>query len=535
MATKLLLLLIHICLSFSIFQALPDSDESPTAGGDISFWCQTTPHPEPCKYFLGHQFDIRPQNRTHFRQLMFQVTLDRAQHAQNYTAALESQCRSRRKRAAWNDCNKLYRDTIFQLNRTLEGTKTNATGLNCSSFDAQTWLSAALTNLETCRSGSVELNVSKFIAPIIGNNVSEMISNSLAVNEGFLTPRNDTNNGDQEFPSWFTSGDRRLLQSSSWSSRANVVVAKDRSGRFSSVQAAINYAATAKRGNARFIIYVKRGVYAENIAVANNLNNIMLVGDGLRYTIITGSRSVARGFTTYSSATAGIDGSGFIARGITFRNTAGPQNGQAVALRSASDLSVYYACGFEGYQDTLLVHAQRQFYKLCYIYGTIDFIFGNAAVVFQNCLIYVRRPLHGQVNVITAQGRADPYQNTGISIQFSRIMAAPDLVPVLQTTRTYLGRPWQQYSRTVLIKTYIDSLISPQGWLAWQNSNFAWDTLYYGEYRNIGPGSSTRNRVKWKGYRVISSANEASRFTVANLIAGRTWLGSTGVPFYSGL
>lgn len=114
-------------------------------------------------------------------------------------------------------------------------------------------------------------------------------------------------------------------------------------------------------------------------------------------------------------------------------------------------------------------------------------------------------------------------------------MAAPDLVPVLQTTRTYLGRPWQQYSRTVLIKTYIDSLISPQGWLAWQNSNFAWDTLYYGEYRNIGPGSSTRNRVKWKGYRVISSANEASRFTVANLIAGRTWLGSTGVPFYSGL
>ncbi|XP_074369593.1 putative pectinesterase/pectinesterase inhibitor 33 [Apium graveolens] len=537
MATEMLILLIHICLSFIIIsQALPDSDESPTAGGDISYWCQTTPHPEPCKYFLSHNFNSRPQNQTHFRQMMFQVALDRAELAQNYTARLESQCRSKRKKAAWNDCNKLLRDTILQLNRTLKGTKTHATGNNCSSFDAQTWLSAALTNLETCRSGSIELNVTKFIAPIIANNVSELISNSLAINQGFLTPGNDTNNnGGEEFPSWVTPGDRRLLQSSSWASRANVVVAKDRTGNFRSVQAAINYAAQVKRGNMRFIIYVKRGVYWENIAVASNLNNIMLVGDGLRYTVISSSRSVARGYTTYSSATAGIDGTGFIARGITFRNTAGPQSAQAVALRSASDLSVFYACGFEGYQDTLFVLAQRQFYKLCYIYGTIDFIFGNAAVVFQNCLIYVRRPLHGQVNVITAQGRADPFQNTGISIHFCRIMAAPDLIPAAKTTRTYLGRPWQQYSRTVLMKTYIDSLVSPQGWLAWQNSNFAWDTLYYGEYKNIGPGSSTRNRVKWKGYRAITSANEASRFTVANLIAGRAWLGATGVPFYSGL
>ncbi|KAF5959860.1 hypothetical protein HYC85_001069 [Camellia sinensis] len=187
----------------------------------------------------------------------------------------------------------------------------------------------------------------------------------------------------------------------------------------------------------------------------------------------------------------GIDGVGFIARGITFRNTAGPQNGQAVALRSASDLSVFYACGFEGYQDTLFVLAQRQFFKSCYIYGTIDFIFGNAAVVFQNCIIYVRKPLVGQDNVITAQGRGDPFQNTGISIQDSRVMAAPDLRPV--------------------------------------------NTVYYGEYMNFGPASSTRNRVNWPGYHVITSTNIASQFTVTNLIDGRGWLPATGVPFIAGL
>ncbi|KAJ0772169.1 putative pectinesterase [Helianthus annuus] len=79
------------------------------------------------------------------------------------------------------------------------------------------------------------------------------------------------------------------------------------------------------------------------------MKNIMLVGDGMKYTIITGSRSVGGGSTTFDSATIIVTGSGFISRGIAFRNTAGPQNHQAVALQSGSDLSVFYHCGFEGY------------------------------------------------------------------------------------------------------------------------------------------------------------------------------------------
>ena len=83
-------------------------------------------------------------------------------------------------------------------------------------------------------------------------------------------------------------------------------------------------------------------------------------------------------------------GDGFIARGMTFRNTAGASNHQAVALRSGSDLSVYYQCSFEGYQDTLYTYSERQFYRECDIYGTVDFIFGNAAVVFQNYNIFFK-------------------------------------------------------------------------------------------------------------------------------------------------
>ncbi|KAJ0906434.1 putative pectinesterase [Helianthus annuus] len=49
----------------------------------------------------------------------------------------------------------------------------------------------------------------------------------------------------------------------------------------------------------------------------------------------------------------------------------------------------------EGYQDTLLSMAYTQFYKECQIFGTVDFIFGGARAVFQDCDIFIRKPLPG--------------------------------------------------------------------------------------------------------------------------------------------
>ena len=85
-----------------------------------------------------------------------------------------------------------------------------------------------------------------------------------------------------------------------------------------------------------------------------------------------------------------------IAIGITFINSAGSSNEQAMALRSTSHLSAFYQCRFEGFQDTLFVGNGTQFYRSCEIYGSVDFIFGDAAAVFQNCDIYVRNPPPGK-------------------------------------------------------------------------------------------------------------------------------------------
>lgn len=222
------------------------------------------------------------------------------------------------------------------------------------------------------------------------------------------------------------------------------------------------------------------------------------------------------------------EGDGFVARDMTIRNTAGPENKQAVALRSDSDRSVYYRCSIQGYQDTLYVHSGRQFFRECNIYGTVDFIFGNAAALFQNCSILARTPPN-RVNTITAQNRGNPNQTTGIVIQNSVIRAAPG-AHLGGGVRTYLGRPWGSYALTVVIGTFLGPLIEPKGWMEWGNQT-ALSTLYYGEYRNSGPGSGTTNRVNWAGFHVISDIEEARQFTLHNFIDAASWFPSAKVPF----
>ncbi|KAF7844835.1 pectinesterase 2-like [Senna tora] len=476
---------------------------------EIKSWCSQTPNPQPCEYFLKTKSINKPiKKKSDFFKISLELALERAQRGESNTLTLGSKCRNPKEKAAWSDCLELYEHTIKKLNKTLDPK------INCTDTDTQTWLSTALTNLETCVLGFYDLGVSDYVLPLMSNNVTKLLSNTLSLNKvPFKKPKYKGG-----FPKWVKPGDRKLLQSASAASQANVVVAKDGSGKYTTLKEAVDNA--PKSSNGRYVIYVKAGVYNEQVEI--KANNIMLVGDGIGKTIITGSKSVGGGSTTFRSATVAAVGDSFIAQDITFRNTAGPNNHQAVAFRSGSDLSVFYKCSFEGYQDTLYVHSERQFYRECDVYGTVDFIFGNSATILQNCNLYARTPPQRTIT-FTAQGRTDSNQNTGIIIHNSKVTGASDFSST--NVNSYLGRPWKEYSRTVYMKTYLDSLINPAGWMEW-SGDFALNTLYYAEYANTGPGSSTANRVKWKGYHVID-ASEASQFTVDSFLSGNSWLPAT--------
>ncbi|AQK46543.1 Pectinesterase [Zea mays] len=326
-----------------------------------------------------------------------------------------------------------------------------------------------------------------------------------------------------DFPKWLPATQRRLLQQTQ---KPNTVVAQDGSGDFKTITEAITAVPNTFEG--RFVIYVKAGTYKEYVTVPKNMANIFMYGDGPTQTVVTGDKSNAGGFATFASATFSAEGNGFICKSMGFVNTAGPEGHQAVAMHVQGDKSVFYNCRFEGYQDTLYVHANRQFFRDCEVLGTVDFIFGNSAALFQNCLMTVRKPGDSQSNMVTAQGRTDPNMPTGIVLQGCRIVPEQALFPDRLQIATYLGRPWKEYARTVVMESTIGDLIRPEGWAEWMG-DLGLKTLYYAEYANTGPGAGTSKRVNWPGYHVIGQA-DATPFTAGAFIDGASWLQSTGTP-----
>lgn len=80
----------------------------------------------------------------------------------------------------------------------------------------------------------------------------------------------------------------------------------------------------------------------------------------------------------------------------------------------------------------------------------------------------------------------------------------------------------------------MSALVQPRGWLEWYG-NFALGTLWYGEYRNYGPGASLSGRVLWPGFHVIRDFPTANFFSVRRFIDGMSWLPATGIKFDGGL
>ncbi|KAL7096180.1 hypothetical protein ACP275_10G067100 [Erythranthe tilingii] len=400
-------------------------------------------------------------------------------------------------------------------------------------------------NPETCREGFDGIPDNNPIRNLIFSQLDSVATSaqklSAMVNPNYPTTTQSKNRGgrklivgdhdhDAQFPDWVKPHDRKLILEGAAASitGVNAVVAADGTGDFTTIMAAIEEA--PKNSTRRYVIHVKKGVYKEYVDISKHKWNIMMFGDGIDATVISGNRSKTDELSTYRSATFGVKGRGFVAMDMTFENTAGPEMHQAVAFRSDSDQSVVYRCAIRGYQDALYSHCHRQFYKECKISGTVDFIFGHGTAVFQDCQITARKALPGQKNTITAQNRDDLLEPSGFSFQFCRISAEPGAGG---STPTYLGRPWKIYSTTVVMQSYISGDIRPEGWLEW-NGDLYLDTLFYGEYGNYGPGANLSGRVKWPGYHVLNES-QASRFTVTRFINGDGWLPSTGVNYTSGL
>lgn len=501
----------------------------------IKAYCSATRYPDLC-YSTISEVDngtTDPVKIYHFAlQIAYKAVLKAEDELTSYNTTLNGNYTN-----AINACDYLLEMAKGSINDSMAETDLTVHGVI---DDLRTWLSASMTYQETCLDGFPDGSPIKNHISSITFNSTALTSNALAIltqlskffsSIGLRRRLLEVSSYEMVdgFPSWLSVKDRELIDSPGLRASASIVVAADGTGTHRTIAAGL--AAVPEKSLTRTIVYVKSGVYREKVRVEKTMWNVLMIGDGAALTIVTGNDNVADGSTTFLSATFSSFGQGFIAMEMAFQNTAGLLKSQAVAFLSDSDKSVYYKCKFDGYQDTLYTHSMRQFYRECDILGTVDFIFGNAAVVLQNCNIMPRFRSPGQSDTLTAQGKSDENMNTGTSFHLCTVTPAGNLSGM----KVYLGRPWRDYSTVVWMKTYLPAIIHPTGWMPWITGVTPKSTIFYGEYANTGPGSSTVGRVTWAGVHPALTVLEATRFTVGSFIDGGTWIPATGVNFTLGL
>ncbi|KAF0908580.1 hypothetical protein E2562_026629 [Oryza meyeriana var. granulata] len=521
-----------------------DDGELSMSVKSVKAFCQPTDYQQTCEAELSKAAG-NASSPTELAKAIFAVTSEKISKAISESSTLEELKNDQRTAGALQNCKELLEYAVDDLKTSFEKLGGfEMTNFNKAVDDLRTWLSAALTYQGTCLDGF--LNTTTDAAAKMRNALNssqELTEDILAVVDQFSATLGSLSIGrrllgEDGMPTWMSEGGKRQLlaapgpEAGPEEFKPNVTVAADGSGDFKTINEAL--AKVPPKNAERYTIYVKAGTYKEYVSVARPATNVAMIGDGIGKTIITGNKNFKMNLTTKDTATMEAIGNGFFMRGITVENTAGAENHQAVALRVQSDMAVFYQCAFDGYQDTLYPHAQRQFFRDCTVSGTIDFIFGNSQVVLQNCLIQPRKPMDNQVNIITAQGRREKRSAGGTVLHNCTVAPHPDLEKFTDKVKTYLARPWKEYSRTIFVQNELGAVVDPVGWLEW-NGNFGLDTLFYAEVDNHGPGADTSKRAKWKGIQTLTYEDVQKEFTVEAFIQGQQFIPKFGVPFIPGL
>ncbi|CAN6337044.1 unnamed protein product [Urochloa humidicola] len=309
----------------------------------------------------------------------------------------------------------------------------------------------------------------------------------------------------------------RALNRAVLPARTLVVDRTPGAGDFTSIQAAVDSLPLINL--ARVVIKVNAGTYTEKVNISPMRAFVTVEGAGADKTVVQWGDtaetvgSFGRPMGTFGSATFAVNSMFFVAKNITFKNTApvprpGALGKQGVALRISADNAAFVGCNFLGAQDTLYDHLGRHYYRDCYIEGSVDFIFGNALSLYEGCHVHAIARNYG---ALTAQNRQSLLEDTGFSFVNCKVTGSGAL---------YLGRAWGTFSRVVFAYTYMDNIIIPRGWYNWGDPTREM-TVFYGQYKCTGPGANYAGRVQWS--RELTD-EEAKPFISLDFIDGLEWL-----------
>ncbi len=227
---------------------------------------------------------------------------------------------------------------------------------------------------------------------------------------------------------------------------------------------------------------------------------------------------------TFRTYTLFIDTHDVTLQHLTIENASGDSatHGQAIALYADGDRLMIDSCRLLGHQDTLFTGPLpekerqpggfigpkqfapringRQYYKNCYICGDIDFIFGSATAYFEHCTLesLLRTKTSEQSDSVSDTSAFPPIQGYVTAASTPKGQAYGYVFSDCRfiskdcpAESVYLGRPWRDYAKTILISCELGAHIHPAGFHDWNREN-THETVCYAEYASYPAVSDCR-------------------------------------------
>ena len=310
---------------------------------------------------------------------------------------------------------------------------------------------------------------------------------------------------------------------------------KKSGGDYSTITEAINAVPYEEEA----VIHIGEGTFREKIFCEKK--NITFIGEGTDRTVIEYDNGAfddmedgsKRG--TFRSYTAFFGGKKCTVKDMTISNTAGPGEirGQAIAVYADAELCSFENVKMLGCQDTLFcaplpfterqkngffgprVYTPRiktkQHYKNCQIYGDVDFIFGGADAVFDDCYIQCNNRYKNEQKAKDLTNESKDDSSSKDNIENKRringyITAASGLKEDLgfvfrnctitgeegcEKASVFLGRPWREEARTVFLNCRMGNSIAPERFSGWGATHKEEPGTFYGEYKSIDLADSS--------------------------------------------
>lgn len=293
-----------------------------TTSKAVASVCSQTDNKKVCVQSLSSLANNESATPKDFLQLAIQVTIQEIQAAKERSAQIGKGAKDSLNKMAVEDCQELLQYAVGELQASFSSVgDSDLHTVADREIELKNWLSAVISYQQTCMDGFTQPDLQHDISTNLLN-ATQLTDNALAIVSSisqifasFNIPLNvtaasrrlleshDDDVENDQYPSWLSAADRKLLANHAHNSvnpPPNAVVAKDGSGQYKTIAAAL--AAYPKNLKGRYTIYVKEGIYNEYITVTKDQVNVFMYGDGPRRTIVTGRKSNRDGVSTFQTA-----------------------------------------------------------------------------------------------------------------------------------------------------------------------------------------------------------------------------------------